>query len=471
VSTDDAALRRSREELRRRFPEMSAHRLLTPAQLLFLAALVVGLGVAVGRWTIPTLIGINATATAVYILFVGYRTMLFRESLGESAQVRVTDEEARALTDAQLPLYTVLVPAYREARVIAQVIAAVDALEYPRHLLEVMLLLEEDDHPTIDAVRAAACGPHIRVVLVPAAQPRTKPKACNYGLQQARGELVTVFDAEDRPEPLQLRRAVAALRRLGPRVACLQAHLSYHNAEHNLLTRWFTCEYDTWFPQMLPVLARRGVPVPLGGTSFHIRREVLDEVGAWDPHNVTEDADLGVRLHRLGHRTAVLDSRTLEEANCDYVNWVKQRSRWYKGYLRTWLVHMRNPLRLRREVGNEGFLSANMVLGGTPLLAALNPLLWLLTVLWLSGQAQLVRDLFPAWLFYPSLLALFGNFLVIYAHVVGTRMSGRPHLAPAAMLLPLYWALMSIAAIKALLQLAVAPSFWEKTVHGLSEEG
>ena len=309
---------------------------------------------------------------------------------------------------------------------------------------------------------------HIEIVRVPYSEPRTKPKALNYGLARARGRLVTIYDAEDRPEPLQLRRAAVAFRRAEPMLACLQAKLLYYNPGQNSITRWFTVEYAMWFGQLLPGLMSESAPIPLGGTSNHFRRPVLDAVGGWDPYNVTEDADLGIRLHRLGYRTGVLDSVTYEEANSDFVNWVKQRSRWYKGYLQTWLIHMRHPRRLMAEVGFRGFLQFNLFVGGTPMLAILNPIFWALTAIWFLGTPELVEHLFPAWLYYVSLVSLvFGNLAFLFANVIAARQSARPELVFAALLSPLYWVMMSIAALKALVQLVVAPSYWEKTVHGL----
>ena len=407
-------------------------------------------------------------ATATYVLVLGYRADLFIRSLRQSPEVEISDDEARSIPEDQLPVYTVLVAAYHEHDVIGQTIAAINRLEYPRNKLDVKLLLEEDDNATIGAARAAAPGSHIEIVPVPVALPRTKPKALNYGLNLARGEIVTVFDAEDQPDRLQLRKAVAAFWRLPAKVACLQANLSYYNSQQNMVTRWFTSEYHTWFRLVLPILVARGVPVPLGGTSMHMKRSVLIEVGAWDPHNVTEDADLGIRLHRLGYRTEVLNSNTFEEANSDIINWVKQRSRWYKGYIQTWLVHMRNPVRLFRELGGRGFFSFNVIVGGTPLVAFINPLFWLLAILWFLAKFEFIQALFPGWIYYPAMLCLvFGNFMVLYQALVGLQLAKRPDLLRSVLVLPVYWALMAIAALRAFLQLVSAPSFWEKTMHGL----
>jgi cellulose synthase/poly-beta-1,6-N-acetylglucosamine synthase-like glycosyltransferase len=434
--------------------------------VLIILAVVVVVGLVLQP--LATGVALCAIATAIYVLVLGYRADLFVRSLRQAPEVDVSDDEARGIPDDQLPVYTVLVAAYQEPEVIGHTIAAINRLEYPRDKLDVKLLLEEDDPETIDAARAAEPGPHIKIVPVPFALPRTKPKALNYGLQLARGEIVTVFDAEDQPDRLQLRKAVAAFRRLPAYVACLQANLSYYNSQQNMVTRWFTSEYHTWFRLVLPILVARGVPVPLGGTSMHIKRSVLVEVGAWDPHNVTEDADLGIRLHRLGYRTDVLNSTTYEEANSDVINWVKQRSRWYKGYIETWLVHMRHPVKLFRELGAHGFFSFNVIVGGTPLVAFINPLFWLLAILWFLAKFDFIQALFPGWVYYPAMICLvFGNFMVLYQALVGLQLAKRPDLLRSVLLLPVYWALMAIAALRAFLQLVNAPSFWEKTMHGL----
>jgi cellulose synthase/poly-beta-1,6-N-acetylglucosamine synthase-like glycosyltransferase len=417
---------------------------------------------------LPMLIALNALGTAAYLVVFVHGVLWFREMVRRPALVTVTDEEARAVPEQQLPTYTVMVAAYQEANVIGDCIRALEAIDYPKARLELRLLLEQDDRATIEAARAVPHSLNLDIIEVPEGTPRTKPKACNYGLQLTAGEIVTIYDAEDRPDPLQLRRAALAFRRLGPEVACLQAKLQYHNLGENFITRSFGAEYLSWFAFMLPALASAGGPVPLGGTSMHVRRDALERVGAWDPHNVTEDADLGVRLHRLGYRTEVLDSVTLEEANSDFVNWVKQRSRWYKGYLQTWLVHIRHPIRLWRELGTRAFVAFNVVVGGTPILAALNPVFWVLALLWLVARPAILQMLFPAWLYYPAMACLVGgNFLAIYRTVVGVRIAGRVDLLGAALCSPIYWTMMSIAAIRAIAELTVKPSHWEKTVHGL----
>jgi glycosyltransferase XagB len=420
----------------------------------------------------PLLMGIILIMIAMtfYVASLSYRVVLYIRSLSGSEMVRVSDAAALAVPEADLPMYTIMVPAYNEPEVIEALVRALDKMVYPKDKLDIKLLLEADDTKTVIAARWAISGNHMEIVTVPPADPRTKPKALNFGLQTARGEFVTVYDAEDRPEPLQLRKAVLAMRSAPEELGCLQARLSYFNPDQNLLTRWFTLEYATWFSQFLPGLVMSDAPVPLGGTSNHFRRQVIEDVGGWDPFNVTEDADLGMRLHRLGFRTAILDSVTWEEANSDAINWVKQRSRWYKGYIQTWAVHLRHPVTLYRQLGLRAFLEFNLFVGGTPLLALLNPVFWGMTILWFVSEPSVLIKLLPGPIYYLSLICwIGGNFALTYLNLMmAQNMVGKHKFHRAALLTPLYWIMMSIAAVKAAVQYVFQPSHWEKTVHGLS---
>ena len=451
-------------------PDLAATRLLNRGQSRAFPILLLIIVVAVLVASRQALLVLNALATALYVIAFLYGLYLVRQALSEPATVSVGDALARALVDSDLPVCTVLVPAYREPEVIGRLIRAMEALEYPVDRLDIKILLEEDDRATIEAARLSHPQPHIQLLEIPLGLPRTKPRACNYALRFARGDIVTIFDAEDRPDPLQLRRAAAAFMRLDRSVVCLQAKLSYYNARQNLITRWLTVEYASWFSMLLPALAAKGLPVPLGGTSMYLKRNVLNSIGGWDAFNVTEDADLGIRLHRLGYRTAVLNSTTYEEATSDFVNWIKQRSRWYKGYMQTWLVHTRHPRRLWRELGPRGFISFQLTVGATPLVPLINPLFWMLTLLWSVGHFPFIAGLFPPWLYYPGMICMvLGNFAIIYANILGARLGGYPDLLGAILLAPIYWVMMSIAALKAAAQLVRLPNFWEKTTHGLDQ--
>ena len=450
-------------------PLVSARSLFSRRQWRFFAALAAALVLLAIVEPIDLVIVCVGTITLVYLAMVTYRFTLFVRSSKTDVVLTITDEEARQYPDELLPDYTILIPAFREPEVISRLIEHIANIEYPESRLDIKVLIEADDHETIDAIGDADPGQHFELVFIPPAEPRTKPKALNYGLSLATGDLLAVYDVEDIPDPLQLRRAAVAMSRLGPEVGCLQSKLSYHNPDQNLITRWFTIEYTMWFTFFLPGLASINAPIPLGGTSNHFRRSVLRLLGGWDPYNVTEDADLGIRMFREGFRVGILDSTTDEEANSDFVNWIKQRSRWYKGYLQTLVVHLREPRVLVREVGWGGFVNFCLFVGGTPTLALLNPVFWLLTATWFASQPHFIEEIFPAPIYYIGLACwAFGNFLLLYLTVISCRLSRRTGLLWAALLVPLYWVMMSIAAVKAVWQLAFSPTHWEKTVHGLS---
>jgi glycosyltransferase XagB len=369
------------------------------------------------------------------------------------------------LPDDQLPGYTVLVPLYHEAEMVTPLVRHLARLDYPPDRLEILLMCEPDDTATIASARACLQDARFRLVICPEGAPRTKPRACNVGLLMARGDLCVIFDAEDRPAVDQLRCAAELFAASPPDVACLQARLDYHNHAHNWLTRCFTVEYNSWFKLLLDGLEHAGLPIPLGGTSNHLKADILRELGGWDPYNVTEDADLGIRLHLSGARTRVLDSVTLEEACARMVPWIRQRTRWMKGFLQTWRVHAGKTQRV-----GQGRLAAtvHLLLGGTPLGNLVIPLLLSATMAQLTVPSRMIA-IAP----HPILL------LVAVAWIAGTAISisvallavirlRRWHLLLAALSAPLYGLLMSLATYRAVFHLLARPHFWEKTPHGLS---
>jgi cellulose synthase/poly-beta-1,6-N-acetylglucosamine synthase-like glycosyltransferase len=439
----------------------------TKAGLTMAIAAVAGVVIAFPHQALPVL---GSILTFVYLASAADRYILMISGLNHPALVRISDEQARAVPDDDLPIYTVLLPVYDEPSIVTNLINGVGRIDYPAERLELLLLVEEDDPATQEALIGAPMQ-GVRVVIVPDSQPKTKPKACNYGmaLPDLRGEYMTIYDAEDIPDPLQLRRAVVAFQRAPANIGCLQGRLGYFNERQNLLTRWFTLEYDQWFGVVLPSIERLKSVVPLGGTSNHIRTQIWRDVGGWDQFNVTEDADLGVRLARHGYRTQILDSVTLEEANSDVVNWIRQRSRWYKGYLQTMIVHLRNPIQLRREIGTAAMLRFINMTGGIPTTAVINLVFGFLLLTWIAGRPSLMNLLFPSATYYVLLtLFLVATPFSLFVGLLLAHASGKPHLWWAALLAPLYWVLQSLAAVKAFYQLVFRPSFWEKTLHGLS---
>jgi len=461
-------LERSTTQLLTRSPGDSARWVLSRGQTIFFVFLLVVVVAGLALRPVATLTVLAALATAFYVAFSVYKLYLIYRALDRPSGLRVDPADVADLDDRPLPIYTILVPVYHEADVLPILVDAIAKLDYPKSKLDVKILLEEDDVETIDAARAGNLPSHFRLLIVPQGQPKGKPKACNYGLIQAQGEYVVIYDAEDIPEPDQLKKALIAFERSDERVACVQAKLNFFNNTQNLLTRWFTAEYSMWFDLFLPGLAASNAPIPLGGTSNHFNVARLRELGAWDPYNVTEDADLGIRMYKAGWKTAIVDSTTYEEANSRTYNWIRQRSRWIKGYVQTYLVHMRHPLTLWRALGPRAFMSFQLTVGGTPFVLLVNPLLWLLTALWFLTHWGVIQQIFPAPVFYLGALALFfGNFTFAYLNMTGCLQRGAYGLVRYALLSPLYWILMSVAAWKGFLQLFYAASYWEKTTHGL----
>lgn len=447
----------------------SAARTLSGAQVL------AGIGMVVMSVLIVLLNGMAFAFGAVAVTMVGYAVvMTFKSWVTFDAvrhgPIKVSRFELRRL-ERELPSYTVIVPLYNEAPVVKSLLASLGQLDYPRHKLQILLLCEGDDDATLGALSEANLGQPFEIVVIEPSHPRTKPKVCNVGLERATGRYLVVYDAEDRPQPDQLKKAVVAFRKMRRRVVCLQARLQYRNPNTNLLTRFFASEYGTFYDMLLPSLARRGLPVPLGGTSNHFRTAALRTLGGWDSFNVTEDLDLGMCIARRGWRVEILDSITWEEANSRVGNWVRQRSRWLKGYMQTYLVHMRSPMRLRRELGTGNFLAFQLLVGGTPVMTLLNPILWAMTLAYGLTGSPLIQELFPAPVFYVGITSMVvGNFAFVYYLVTGAVVLGHYRNAKWMLLAPLYWLLMSCAAWKAALQLMARPHYWEKTAHGLVEE-
>ena len=279
-------------------PEHSALWVLTKWQIIVLVGLVLGWCAGLEFFPQQTLLVIMTFIVALYLshllVNIGLSFLTFRHSSEEA----IDDEIVAALGTANWPHYTILCPLYKEARVVPQFVSAMQALDYPPEKLQILFLTEVDDVATRQAIHALALPQHFKVVTVPDGSPRTKPRACNYGLMQATGQYVVIFDAEDIPEPTQLKKAVLAFANHGPKLACVQAKLNFYNPQQNLLTRWFTAEYSLWFDLTLPGLQRAGFALPLGGTSNHFPTQVLRALGGWDAFNVTEDCDLGLRLAR-----------------------------------------------------------------------------------------------------------------------------------------------------------------------------
>jgi cellulose synthase/poly-beta-1,6-N-acetylglucosamine synthase-like glycosyltransferase len=446
-------------------PNFSARRVATVGQILAAIAIVAGIFGAVRAAPLATAVVLNIVVGA---FFFGVTALRFVAAAHVKARPPPPTTPVVISGDAELPIYTVLVPLYREAEMVSGLITALDAIDWPRDRLDIKLLCEGGDRETIAAMRAHAHGRPYEILIVPAIGPRTKPKALAFALPLARGEFVTVYDAEDRPHPGQLREAAATFRRLPFEVACLQSPLLIDNERPNWLSLSFAIEYAALFDGLLPTLAALDMPLPLGGTSNHFRRAALERVGGWDPFNVTEDADLGLRLARFGYRSGTLNLPTREDAPDTASAWLHQRTRWSKGWAQTWLVHTRHPRRLAAELGPRRLLGFNLVSTGVIVSSLIYPVYLVALAVAAADPLHLWRD---GGLVGAAIVGL--NLFNLFAGYAGMGLLSwraldhrdRRHEARGLLLLPVYWLMASAASYRALLQLLVRPYHWEKTPH------
>lgn len=436
----------------------------------FLITVLGAIGFGLTLAPLLTITVIVSLLSLIYFVDVCFNLFLVYQALSQPPEIIISKTELKKLRCRDLPFYTILCPLYREQEVLPYFVESIKALDWPKKKLEVLLLLEEDDRRTIEVARELNLPGYFRILVVPDSQPKTKPKACNFGLAQSQGDYLVIYDAEDRPEPDQLKKAYLAFKKVDPKTVCLQAKLNYYNPEQNLLTKLFTAEYCLWFEVILPGLQTVKTIIPLGGTSNHFKKNFLQRLCGWDPFNVTEDCDLGVRLFSAGYQTAMFESTTYEEANSNLKNWFRQRSRWIKGYWQTYLVHMRSPLQLFRTQGWHA-LPFQLIIGMRMTFMLINPVLWLATIAYFTLNSHVGAAIEAAYLppiFYLASFSLvFGNFCYFYIYMIGCAKKGKWMLLKYLYFIPFYWLAISTAAGLAIYQLAIKPHFWEKTIHGL----
>ena len=436
-----------------------------------------------GKYNLRRLALLTAIFGAMAGYFFPHQSLLFAEFVLSTAfliwiglrlhacQMRQEPPLRIDMPDKALPYYTIVVALYREARVVEQLVDALKRLDYPPEKLDIKLVCEHDDEATIAALTALRLDPYFEILIAPDSGPRTKPKALAAALPFARGSYLVVYDAEDVPEPDQLKKALAAYSRGPKNLACVQARLAVDNVRDNWLTRHFAAEYAGLFDVFLPALADLRLPLPLGGTSNHFRTDILRGVGGWDPYNVTEDADLGMRLARFGYLSGVIDSTTHEEAPARLGAWLRQRTRWCKGWLQTWLVHMRLPAVLMRELGFGGFFAFQLLVGGTVLAALVHPFFLTLVLTDatfgdLFTPSDSLSEALRHGLAVTTLLSGYlGSAALSLVGLARRRLLGS---AWVLVLTPVYWIMLSFAAWRGAIQLVFSPHLWEKTEHGLA---
>lgn len=412
---------------------------------------------------------------ATILIMVGLLTLLMTTSLKAAAlltqithRIPTNTEPLQVLQMHRLPRVSILVPLFREERIAQALIKRLSRLTYPKALLEVVLVLEAKDSITRETLARTKLPQWMRVIEVPDdGTITTKPRALNYALDFCHGSIIGVWDAEDAPEPDQIEKVVARFGQAAPNVACVQGILDYYNCAENWLSRCFTIEYATWWRLILPGVERLNLVLPLGGTTLFFRRDILEELGGWDAHNVTEDADLGLRLARQGYKTELLPTVTYEEANCRAWPWVKQRSRWLKGFLITYCVHMRRPADLLADLGWWRFLGVQAMFLATVLQFASLPLLWSFWLPAFGVTHPVIQTLGPDVILPIVALVITSEIIGLLLSLFAVSGKQRRHLIPWVITMPLYFVLGAVASYKALYELALNPFYWDKTQHGM----
>ena len=432
----------------------------------------------IALWSLVALVALTNVAPAITFLVLalwGTLTLIANMALKLTTAILFLHRGALAsfkyknrATDTALPKISIMVPLLKESAIVSHLLTHLRQLDYPKNLLQVILVMERDDITTAKTLAGTRLPPWITAIDVPRGTIKTKPRALNYALDHCRGSIIGVYDAEDAPEPDQLRKVARRFAESDEKLACVQGTLDFYNSSTNWLSRCFTIEYATWFRIVLPGLARLKLPVPLGGTTLFFRRHILEELGGWDAHNATEDADIGIRLTRFGYHTELLPTVTLEEANCGGWPWVRQRSRWLKGYAVTWAVHMRAPKTLLRDLGLWQFFGVQLLFAGTLSQFLLAPLLW---TFWLAFFAlpHPLTGFIPSWGFYTlGGIYLMSEVINIIVGMLSCNQTKHRHLLKWVPSLHFYFPLGSMAAYKGFLELLYKPFYWDKTAHGVS---
>lgn len=432
--------------------------------LLAITAVIGGLSWITG---LSPIIIISSFIAAFYLGLMVFKLWIVHTSTSRGF-LKISPTEVASITDAELPIYTILIPLYKEAEVIRQIIKAMGDIDYPPDKLDVIITLEEYDHETINAIKEANPPAHFKTLILPDVKPKTKPKALNVALPQMKGEFFVIYDAEIIPDSDQLKKAYRAFRKFD-NIACLQTRLDHYNSNQNWITKLFNAEFSFYYDLFLPGLQKLGFPLPLSGHSTHFRLAAIRDIGGWDPYNVAEDCDVGMRLFRKGYRTEILDSLSQEEATASLSAWIAQRTRWMKGFIQTTIVHLRHPLRLKNDFGGwRNFIAFLTIVPGSVLLNVLNLFYGILLLLWFTTRSPLIQAYFPGPILYVSVISfVMGNFIFTYFNLLGSYKRKRYSIVKYNLLSFVYWYMLAYATIRAMVHLVLKPHHWEKTTHGV----
>jgi cellulose synthase/poly-beta-1,6-N-acetylglucosamine synthase-like glycosyltransferase len=379
----------------------------------------------------------------------------------------VSRSEIHAVSDRELPRYTIFVPLLNEAPVMRQIIRALTAIDYPSDKLEILCTFEEYDLETIFAFRASNPPSHFKEIILPNCNPKSKPKALNIALREATGEFFVIYDAEIIPDPHQLKHAYLAFKKR-PDIAVFQTRLEHYNASENALTRLFNMEFASYYDMFLPGLQNLGLPIPFSGHSVHMRASAVRKIGGWDPYNVAEDCDLGIRLFRHGFMAGMIDSISNEEAVSGIWDWIKQRTRWMKGFIQSSVVHLRHPRQFIGEIGGiRNAVAFILLVPGTVFFNLMNFFSWALLLTWLVFHPPFIKTLYPGAILGIAVTTFVaGTVMFVYQSLIAAYRRKNYSFVKYGLLTPLYWMLLSFATMRAVQQFITSPHSWEKTRHG-----
>ncbi len=443
------------------FETLSLAIVLASAFVLFVATLTAFFSTSV-------LVILTALVSLFYLVFMLFKLWVVARSF-RYRMIDYTPEELAHVTDEELPVYTILVPLRDEAEVMEQIVKAMRSIDYPEDKIDLIITVESFDVATREAIERVGIPANWRVCILPDTQPKTKPKALNVAFREVRGEFLVIYDAEIIPDRDQLKKAYLAFRE-HPEIGCFQTRLDHYNYDQNLLTKLFNTEFSFQYDLFLPGLQSFNAPIPLSGHSTHFRTEAVRRIGAWDPYNVAEDCEMGTRLYCHGYRTGFINSYSREEAASTVMSWVRQRTRWMKGFIQTTIVHLRHPAQLVEQLGSIWrALVFLLLVPGTVLLNLLNFFSFFILLAWVMTGAETLQDVYPMSILYiASTAAIAGGFTFVYLNLIALYNRGRFHLVRYWFLTPLYWFLLAWATLRAIWQLRDAKHAhaWEKTEHG-----
>lgn len=376
------------------------------------------------------------------------------------------------ISDEDLPIYTIILPVRdEEYSILKNLLDSINNLDYPKDKFDIKFVVDEEDIKTIEAGKELLKKFNFDLIIVPDYRIKSKPLSCNYALKFIKGEYITIYDAEDRPEKYQLKKAIQKFKELGNDYVCLQASLHFYNKYKNFLTYCFSIEYSMWFDFTIRSIDKFGSFFPLGGTSNHFKAKKLLELGKWDGFNVTEDAELGVRIARAGYKVSYLNSITEEECPITIHAWIKQRTRWIKGFMQTFCEYMffKKPICIKSTINFKPIRKLKFFDIITFNLFIMMSFFFFITMMVIFLNLDIATNIKDfKLLIIMSYINIFSFLIMTYMSFIIIIVKNKIKFNVFYLILfPFYWILHYIAGVRACYYLIVKPFYWAKTKHGI----